>query len=54
MGVLALRVCEGGTLEFLRVLDRLLQLRFQLGYPGSQALHLRPQRDNEGILFLFR
>jgi hypothetical protein len=35
-----------------RVLDRLLPLGFQLGYPGVQALHRCPQRHNEGILIL--
>jgi hypothetical protein len=36
------------------VLNRLLQLGFQFGYPSLQALHRCPQRDNEGILVLFR
>jgi len=54
----------GGGVRFARlrgrytgipgVLNRLLQLSFQLGYPGLQALHRRPQRDNEGILVWFR
>lgn len=36
------------------VLDRLLLLGFEGGKTGAQALHVRPQRHQERLLFLCR
>ena len=50
-GAVRLRAVRRRNTRMVGILPRLGRFGFECRKPGFQALHLRPQRGNEGILF---